>query len=68
MMMVQLYYSTIIQIRVADVWEAGEELDSWGGTFAGRNIPNQTVIADEKIVANLGGGHQSSMSLLSLPV
>jgi hypothetical protein len=68
MMMVQLYYSTIIQIRVADAGEAGEELEAWGGTLAGRNGPNQTVTADEKIMENLGGGQQSSISLLPLPV
>jgi hypothetical protein len=56
MMMVQLYYSTIIQIRLADAGEAGEELEAWGGTLAGRNGPNQTVTADEKIMENLGGG------------
>jgi hypothetical protein len=55
MMMAWKYYSTIIQIQVADEGEAGEELVGWGVTLARRNGRNQTVTADEKIMENWGG-------------
>jgi hypothetical protein len=66
MMMAWKYYSTIIQIRVTDEGETGEELVGWGVTLAGRNGRNQTVTADEKIMENWGGTQQSSTAL-SLP-
>ncbi len=40
MMMVWLYYSTIIQFWVTNAGEAVEELEAWGGTLAGRNGRN----------------------------
>jgi hypothetical protein len=43
MMMARKYYSTIIQIQVADAGEVGEELVGLGGTLAGRNGRNQTI-------------------------
>jgi hypothetical protein len=67
MMMAWKYYSTIIQIWVADAGEAGEELVGWGGTLAERNGCNQTVQADKEIMENLGGTQQSSIALMSLP-
>ena len=47
MMMAWKYYSTIIQIQVADAGGVGEELVGQGVTLAGRNGRNQTVTADE---------------------
>jgi hypothetical protein len=67
MMMAWKYYSSIIQIRVANEGEVGEELVSWGVTLAGRNGCNQTVTADKKIMENWGGTQQSSTAP-SLPV
>jgi hypothetical protein len=66
MMMAWKYYSTIIQIRVANEGDAGEELVGWGVTLAGRNGRNQTITADKKIMENWGGTKQSSTAL-SLP-
>jgi uncharacterized protein YaiL (DUF2058 family) len=60
-----LHYSTIIQIRVADAGEAGEELEAWGGTLTGRSGRNLTVTADKKIMANLGVTQQSSTALIA---
>jgi hypothetical protein len=60
------YYSTIIQIRVADEGKVGEELVGWGVTLVGRNGHNQTITADTKIMENQGGTQQSSTAL-SLP-
>jgi hypothetical protein len=67
MMMAWKYYSTIIQIQVANEGEAGEELVGWGVTLAGRNGRNQTITADKTIMENWGGTQQSSTAL-SLPV
>jgi hypothetical protein len=58
MMMAWKYYSTIIQIWVADEGESGEELVGWGVTLAGRNGCNQTITADKKSW-RIGGGHNN---------
>jgi hypothetical protein len=55
MMMASKYYSTIIQIQVANEGEVGEELVGWGVILAGRNGRNQTVTADKKYHGELGG-------------
>jgi hypothetical protein len=43
MMMAWKYYSTIIQIQVANAGEVGEELVGWEGTLAGSKCHNQTI-------------------------
>jgi hypothetical protein len=55
MMMAWKYYFTIIQIQVADVGGAGEELVGRGFTLAEWNGRNQTVTADEYNHGEFGG-------------
>jgi hypothetical protein len=55
MMMAWKYYSTIIQIRVANAGGAREELVGWGVTLAGRNGCNQTVTGYENNHGEFGG-------------
>ncbi len=53
--MVWKYYSTIIQIWVADAGGAGEQLVGRGVTLAGRNGRNQTITADKNNHGEFGG-------------
>ncbi len=55
MIMAWNYYSTIIQIWVANARGAGEELVGWGFTPAGRNGPNQTITVDKYNHGEFGG-------------
>ncbi len=54
-MMAWKYYSTIIQIWVADAGGAGEELVGRKVTVAGRNGRTQTVTADKNNHGEFGG-------------
>jgi hypothetical protein len=54
-MMAWKYYSTIIQIRIANAGGAGEESVGQGVTLTGKNGRNQTVTADECNHGEFGG-------------
>ncbi len=54
-MMAWKYYSTIIQIRVANAGGAGEDLVGRVVTLAWRNGHNQTVAADKYNHGEFGG-------------